>query len=150
MPLKRARRKACGFDSHRGYLEEIAIHIMKKLFTLRCNMSDGLVVIHTYDPGVIDKSHTRIDATLIWNGKTIFPVGATWCSIPNGTDLRGITSKELVLSLFEMRPGDTDSEYFDSYTPEQLEWAIKHGEELGMIRDQRYCDPRTGACRRDR
>lgn len=38
-----------------------------------------------------------------------------------------------LLSFLSLRPGDTDREYFDSYSPEQLEWAQEHGEELSAI-----------------
>ncbi len=38
-----------------------------------------------------------------------------------------------ILGFLTLRPGDTDREYFDAYTPAQLEWA-KHGdaEELSL------------------
>lgn len=32
-----------------------------------------------------------------------------------------------------MRPGDTDPDYFDDYTAEQLEWANRYGEEFGCF-----------------
>jgi len=31
------------------------------------------------------------------------------------------------------RPGDTDAEYFSDYTPAQLEWVDRYGEELGLF-----------------
>jgi hypothetical protein len=39
-----------------------------------------------------------------------------------------------------MRPGDTDDDYFDSYTPEQLAFVEEYGEALGYVRQSRYCD----------
>ncbi len=44
-------------------------------------------------------------------------------------------------------PGDTDAEFFEGYTPEQLEWVTTHGEELDCIKHDRYCDPETGEVR---
>lgn len=46
-----------------------------------------------------------------------------------------IDSDESLRSLIcflTLRPGDTDPEYFDDYTPEQLAFAEKHGEELSL------------------
>jgi len=38
-----------------------------------------------------------------------------------------------LLSFLSLRPGDTDDEYFDDYTEDQMEWAEMHGEELSWI-----------------
>ncbi len=38
-----------------------------------------------------------------------------------------------ILSFLSLKPGDTDREYFESYSPEQLEWADLHGEELAFL-----------------
>jgi len=35
-----------------------------------------------------------------------------------------------LLSFLTLRPGDTDREYFDKYTPEQLQFASEHAEAL--------------------
>ena len=37
-----------------------------------------------------------------------------------------------LLGFLTCRPGDTDDEYFASYTPEQLEWAESEAEELQL------------------
>lgn len=45
---------------------------------------------------------------------------------PPANCFRDPTGKESrcgLLNFLTLKPGDTDSEYFDSYTPEQLEWA---------------------------
>lgn len=44
--------------------------------------------------------------------------------------LHAIDSEDAAKSLLgflTLRPGDTDREYFDSYTPQQLTWAQSHG-----------------------
>jgi hypothetical protein len=44
-------------------------------------------------------------------------------------------SLDSVMSLFSMlmiRPGDTDEEYFENYTPKQLEFVINEAEELSL------------------
>ena len=37
-----------------------------------------------------------------------------------------------ILGFLTLRPGDTDDEYFDDYTPEQIEWRDEFAEELAM------------------
>ena len=52
-----------------------------------------------------------------------------------GSPMHGDDSNETVRSLMTfltLQPGDTDAEYFDSYTPEQLEWAESEAEALAM------------------
>ena len=44
--------------------------------------------------------------------------------------LHAINSKDAAKSLLgflTLRPGDTDAEYFDDYTPQQLAWAQSYG-----------------------
>ncbi len=77
----------------------------------------------------------------------VFPRGALYCGVASGHTIDGIDARELVMSLVSMKPGDTDSEYFESYTPDQLAWAEKHGEALSIEREYRYCD-RNGAVRK--
>jgi hypothetical protein len=41
---------------------------------------------------------------------------------------------EAILSFLTLKPGDTDADYFDSYTPAQIEWCHSaRCEELNMI-----------------
>ncbi len=123
------------------------------LFTLRVGLTNkahgnASVAIHAYDANHTDRQtgHMRIDATLILyetvNGKrkarVIFPRGATYCAVSRWTAIDSEAAKSLVMSLFAMKPGDTDSEYFDSYTPEQLDFAKTYGETLSYIREDRY------------
>ena len=35
-----------------------------------------------------------------------------------------------------IRPGDTDRDYFDSYSPESLDFAESHGEHTGCLTDE--------------
>jgi hypothetical protein len=72
--------------------------------------------------------------------RTIFKRGATWCGVNRWTSLDGKEARELVLSLLSMKPGDTDPEYFASYTPAQLAFASRYGEELDMVRMDRFGD----------
>lgn len=129
---------ACGERSYCG-------HDLSHLFTLRVRLyrrehDPRVIVIHAFDANRFDGSHDRIDVEVRHGGKVIFPRGATYCGLPQGYSLDGINAKELVLSLVAMKPGDTDDEYFASYTPEQLAWVEKHGDALGCESQFRYCD----------
>lgn len=113
------------------------------LFTLRVRLSDGLCIIRAFDnPNNRMCGSQRIDISVRMNGSDVFPLGLLYCGTPaaGGMSVDGIEAKELVLSLVGMKPGDTDTDYFADYTPEQLEWAQLYGEEISVERQYRYCD----------
>ncbi len=124
------------------------------LFTLRVKTSQGLVTINAYEgpwPTKATPSHTRIDVEVKllaksdnMYSKVIFRRGSLWCGIPAHHSIDGIYAKECVLSLVAMKPGDTDADYFAEYSREQRDFAESLGDELNMIREMRYCDPKTG------
>lgn len=125
------------------------------LFGMRVRLSGGVALIRAYDANhTSDTGHMRIDCELQWRPagcaeyRMIFPRGATWCAVNRWTSIDGIEARELVMSLFAMKPGDTDGEYFDSYTLEQLGWAEAYGEELSLEREIRYCDANGNVRRR--
>ena len=47
-----------------------------------------------------------------------------------------------LLDFLTLRPGDTDDEWFDRYTPEQLEWCQLHGEALSCASMCRFGEGR--------
>ena len=109
------------------------------LFTLRPVRG---VTIHAFDANHVGPmGHSRIDVVVKVGRKTIFPRGATYCAVASGHTVDGKAARELVLSLVAMRPGDTDADYFASYTPEQLDFARTYGEEIDMVRFNRYGEP---------
>lgn len=112
------------------------------LFELRIPTSAGMVVVYAYEStrARSQHGHTYIDTVVRLNGDTVFKHGDTYCGIPAGTTIDGISAKEAVLSLIAMKPGDTDESYFEHYSAEQLAFAESLGEELSMIREWRYCD----------
>jgi hypothetical protein len=116
------------------------------LFTLRFRLSGGTLTIKAWEGPSVGPYHTRIDVEASWGGFKLFPRGATYCGLPRFYSLDGANAKELVGSLLAMKPGDTDSEYFASYTPEQLAWAEQYSEELSCEVQARYCDE-NGAVR---
>jgi hypothetical protein len=63
-------------------------------------------------------------------GRTIFAGRDFLCS-----PMVAIDSDDVVKSLMNfltLRPGDTDAEYFDDYTEEQMDFAHEHGESLWL------------------
>jgi hypothetical protein len=64
------------------------------------------------------------------DGEVIFEGEDFGCSPMHAIDsneaLRGI------LGFLTLQPGDTDDEYFEDYTPEQMEFAETHAEELSL------------------
>jgi hypothetical protein len=44
-----------------------------------------------------------------------------------------------LLAFLSLKPGDTDREYFDDYTPAQLAWARQYGEELACYVEELEC-----------
>lgn len=118
------------------------------LFTLRPVKG---VTVHAFDANYRDNTgHRRIDVEVHADGKVVFPRGATWCSVPRGCTVDGVDARELVLSLVAMKPGDTDADYFESYTEAQLSFADTYGEAIDYVRQLRYCDPETGAVKKGR
>ncbi len=110
------------------------------LFTLRAKCSAGDVTIHAFDAQRTDHQtgHQRIDVVIKQGRKVVFPRGATWCAVNRWTAIDGKEARALVLSLAAMKPGDTDADYFADYTPAQLAFAEAFGEELSMVREERY------------
>jgi hypothetical protein len=110
------------------------------LFELEVSLLGGPCLIRAYDDEITQQpyGHRQIGTELIFNGRTVFPRGATYCAVPSGKELDGDFAKELVLSLFAMKPGDTDPDYFDSYTSEQLEFARAYGDEFTLEAEDRF------------
>lgn len=117
-----------------------------RLFQLRVKLRDGTAIMTAWEGGFMQPNHTRLDCELRWKpvgtgkrpAEIIFPRGATWCGIPGHQTIDGDDAKESVMSLFAMKPGDTDSDYFEVYTERQLEWVSTYGEELSCEAMGRY------------
>lgn len=60
------------------------------------------------------------------------------CSPMHSID--GDESVEACMSFLTLRPGDTDADYFDNYTPEQMEYCQLYAEDLHSEVDRRFCD----------
>jgi hypothetical protein len=89
---------------------------------------DGAHIIHVSREGC-NGGRVQWSYVLEHDGKVIFEgadfstaVGATYGEAAVG-----------VLGFLTLRPGDTDSEYFDSYTDAQVAWRDEHAEDLAMF-----------------
>lgn len=89
-------------------------------------------VIFLFDTGVMKgDSHYRLRYVLEHKGEVIFEGDDYGC--PRSTAIDSDESFAGILNFLSCRPGDTDDEYFSDYTPAQLEWVDRYGEELGLF-----------------
>jgi len=95
-----------------------------------CPYTDA--TIHLWDTNqMASDSHYRLRYQLEHQGKVIFEGDDYGC--PRSIAVDSAESFASILSFLSCRPGDTDNEYFASYTPEQLEWANQYGEQLSLF-----------------
>jgi hypothetical protein len=67
-----------------------------------------------------------------YHGTELIFSGEDFSGSPMHADDSDATVASL-LHFLSLRPGDTDQEYFESYTQRQLEWCQEFGEELGYL-----------------
>jgi hypothetical protein len=92
----------------------------------------GRFQLDLFDTGRCDgRGQTRLAYSFRDGGKVIFE-GEDFAGSPLHADDSDETVAAL-LSFLSLRPGDTDREYFERYTPEQMDWARQHGEELSLL-----------------
>jgi hypothetical protein len=92
----------------------------------------GRFRLDIYDTGRRDwRGQSKLAYEFRDSDRLIFQ-GEDFAGSPLHTDDSAQTVATL-LSFLSLRPGDTDREYFASYTPEQLEWAQASGEELSWL-----------------
>jgi hypothetical protein len=129
-----------------------------RLFRLIIKLPGGTAIVTAWEgkPGYYP-NHTRVDCELRWRSATstnrtkrgaapcVFERGQVYVGIPGHQTIDGRYAREAVLSALAVKPGDTDSDYFEDYTPEQLEWTSAHGEDLSLEAAGRYGDERLGS-----
>ena len=103
----------------------------------------GRFQLDLFDTGRSDwRGQTRLAYTFRDGDKVIFE-GQDFCGSPLHAD-DSIATVAALLSFLSLRPGDTDREYFEPYTPEQLDWARANGEELSMLAHEMEEQARRG------
>jgi len=86
-------------------------------------------VLQLWDTDLTDRQgKERLAYVLYFDGSIVFEGDDFFCS-----PLHSVDSDETVRSLMSfltLRRGDTDAEYFESYTPEQIAFRDTHAESL--------------------
>ena len=91
----------------------------------------GRFQLDLFDTGWRDcRGQSRLGYTFSDGGKIIFE-GQDFCGSPLHADDSDATVAAL-LTFLSLRPGDTDREFFERYSPEQLIWAQLNAEELSL------------------
>lgn len=70
-------------------------------------------------------------------GKTVIFEGADFCPSPMHS-VDGDDAVNSLMTFLTLRNGDTEAEYFDKYTPAQLEFSEQHAEALSACVDARF------------
>lgn len=105
-----------------------------KIFT-----DEPTVIIRAFDDAGWDSAgRVKLNVEVRQGGKVIFPRSQLYCALHGPSD--GNAAKELVMSLVSMKPGDTDPDFFDDYTEEQIAWVNRYGDYISIEREIRYCD----------
>jgi hypothetical protein len=91
--------------------------------------------LNTWDTGRTDSYGKSILRYQFQDGKgnLLFEGEDFACSPMHAID--SDESVRALLSFLVLRPGDTDEEYFENYTQEQMDFANEHGEILSMYTD---------------
>ena len=124
---------------------------------LRLGVENGCEVgctIRAYEGHTEPTGHTRLYCELTYGTrsaaqrsgtrgrhytrKVLFPRAAFYVGTAPHVSIDSDDAKELVLSLFALKPGDTDADFFAHYTPEQLAFVERWGETISMIALDRY------------
>lgn len=97
--------------------------------------------LRLYDTGRVDWRGSSVLAYELsqraWRHRTILFSGDDFSHSP----LHASDSDDSIAALMgflTLRPGDTDSEYFSEYTPEQLAFCEEHAETLSSYVSTRY------------
>src|SRR4051812_18312216 len=92
---------------------------------------EGPFRLELYDTYQTDYGKSRLAYQFFHDGQLVFE-GKDFCASP----MHAIDGDETVaglLTFLSLRPGDADPEYFDDYTPEQMNFAQQEGEQLSYL-----------------
>lgn len=89
------------------------------------------------DSGRVDRLGKTILQCRLKHGRQVIFEGANFACSP----IHAIDSDEAIKSLLgflTLQSGDTDEEYFESYSPKQIAWRDEHAESLAMAVGDRF------------
>ena len=100
------------------------------------------ITVRCYETGTDNRGATTYVIDVRHHGRDVFGGNAggealTGAFAPSWTS-DGKQARRGVLSHVAMKPGDTDREFFKDYTPEQIEFVERYGEELSLVAMDRY------------
>ena len=75
-------------------------------------------------------AHWMLGYEFFYRNKLIFEGEDFGCSPLHAVDSDYAVAG--ILDFLSLRPGDTDKDYFDDYTEEQMEFAVQEGENLAL------------------
>ena len=75
---------------------------------------------------------------LRFDGRTIFDPESFAIGMPPWDSIDGPKAKAAVLGWMSVKPGDTDDDFFEDFTPEQLDFVQQYGEALSLAREERF------------
>jgi len=110
------------------------------LFELRVSVAGKRLTVRAFESSKQQyiSPHTRLDLEARYDGKVLFPLGALYIGVPSHHSIDSDAAKRSALGCFALKPGDTDADFFEDYTREQLAWVSAHGEELSLIVYDRF------------
>ena len=111
------------------------------LFVVRGRLGDGSWFSVRAWEGPQRGSHTTLFCELRTRDGVIFPRESSWVGIPGHRTIDGRLARETAISLFCVKPGDTDADFFADYTEAQLDFVNRYAEELSLWKADRYGDP---------
>lgn len=114
----------------------------EQLFQLRFRVSPyrwrDRVTINVRNMGCDYRGAVKYDAEVKVNGKVLFPYGTLWGTFSPLDACDGPNAKANVILHLAMSPGDTDDDFFEDYTVEQLAFVIDNSDEIYMESLDRY------------
>lgn len=94
--------------------------------------------LRMYDTGGTIGGKNRVAYTLRSKGKTIFEGDDFGCSPMDSIDSDSAVAA--LMGFLTLRPGDTDREYFENHSEEQMEYCSSHAEALSCHVLDRFGD----------
>ena len=119
----------------------IAKHVLWK--RMRINMKNAeFYLLKPYldgnDKGILVIKNTELisDGIQTWRAIMFWSLGTDplfneEVNVPLGKSVDYVA--QCALDFLTLKSGDTDSDYFDDYTPEQLTWRDEHAEAVGAL-----------------
>lgn len=105
-----------------------ATHDLLGTRTIPC--SGGDLTIELYATGR-DRGGKSVLAYRLLQGSEVVFSGDDFCPSPLHAD-DSEESFAAIVGFLSLRPGDTDAEYFESYTERQLEFVSEYGDEMTL------------------